>query len=99
VNGWTPEELDKVAEINRMEWRAAAEPTLFKATELLQREQRWNFFYAHAVARAAAEPTLFKATELLQREQRWNFFYAHAVAQYIAWKYNRWNPEIPKACG
>lgn len=54
MNGWTPDEVARIDEITRMEWRAANEPTLFKATELLQREQRWNFFYAHAVAQYIA---------------------------------------------
>lgn len=38
MNGWTSEDLDKIDEINRMEWRAAAEPTLWRMTHLLQKE-------------------------------------------------------------
>jgi hypothetical protein len=54
MNGWTPEEINRIDEINRMEWRAASQPTLWKMTTLLQKETGWNFFHAAAVAQYIA---------------------------------------------
>jgi hypothetical protein len=50
MNGWTPAEVNRIAEINRIEWRVANQPTLWKMTQLVREETGWNWFYARGVA-------------------------------------------------
>ena len=41
MNGWPPDEVARIDEINRMEWRAAGEPTRLRLLALCAEAEYW----------------------------------------------------------